>query len=367
MFFFIIPQVFLTLSTFSAGRGMKGQCPDCSEEGFIKIIDPRTGKCERCWPCPECPEGAGSSVQCRSSVPKGTDIHCVSCIMGINFSNSPSTEMCQPCGVCSGKHKHVSAECTPSSDVQCECDNGFYQNKTTHECQSCDSCCFSDADDNIIDKCQKDDEIKENEQSTIRPSTFIATSSSLFKSIKIHTTVTPFLPGLTSITVPSRTKPIQSTSTSVSSANQKHDVVPTENVIIVSVHKTVHEHGEIMKWIKGMACILSVSFFSLCGFLIYLFKKIRKNRQSRNLQQVDEFSPLNKNEVDSPYRRRKFNGHCTHGAADGSRKNSNTVYSNKHNEVVTGDQLENMAEKGSVQKGIPLSLDGKPSNSTEKG
>ena len=135
----------------------------------------------------------------------------------------------------------------------------------------------------------------------------------------------------------------------------------------MSVHKTVHEHGEIMKWIKGMACILSVSFFSLCGFLIYLFKKIRKNRQSRNLQQVDEFSPLNKNEVDSPYRRRKFNGHCTHGAADGSRKNSNTVYSNKHNEVVTGDQLENMAEKGSVQKGIPSSLDGKPSNSTEKG
>ena len=125
--------------------------------------------------------------------------------------------------------------------------------------QSCDSCWFSDADDNIIDKCQKDDEIKENEQSTIRPSTFIATSSSLFKSIKIHTTVTPFLPGLTSITVPSRTKPIQSTSTSVSSANQKHDVVPTENVIIVSVHKTVHEHGEIMKWIKGMTCILSVS------------------------------------------------------------------------------------------------------------
>ena len=238
---------------------MKGQCPDCNEEGFIKIIDPRTGKCERCWPCPECPEGAGSSVQCRSSVPKGTDIHCVSCIMGINFSNSPSTEMCQPCGVCSGKHKHVSAECTSYSDVECECDSGFYQNKTTHECQSCDSCWFSDADDNIIDKCQKDDEIKENEQSTIRPSTFIATSSSLFKSIKIHTTVTPFLPGLTSITVPSRTKPIQSTSTSVSSANQKHDVVPTENVIIVSVHKTVHEHGEIMKWIKGMTCILSVS------------------------------------------------------------------------------------------------------------
>ena len=83
-----IPQVFLALSTFSAGRGIKGQCPDCIEEGYIKIIDPRTGKCEGCWPCPECQEGAGSSVQCGSTVPKGTDIHCVSCTMGINFSNS---------------------------------------------------------------------------------------------------------------------------------------------------------------------------------------------------------------------------------------------------------------------------------------
>ena len=361
-----IPQVFLALSTFSAGRGIKGQCPDCIEEGYIKIIDPRTGKCEGCWPCPECQEGAGSSVQCGSTVSKGTDIHCVSCTMGINFSNSLSTEKCKPCGVCSGKHKHVSAECTPSSDVQCECDNGFYQNKTTHECQSCDSCCFTDADDEIIEKCQKDAEIKEDEQSMFSPSTVIATSSSLFKSVKIHTAITPFLQGLTSILVPSRTQPIQSSSTSISSANQKHDVVPTENVIIVPVQKIVHEHGESMSWIKGMTCILGVFIFIiLCCFLIYLFKKVRKNRQSRS-EQVVEFSPLNQSEEDSPDTRRKINGHCTHGT-DGSRRNSNTVYCNKDHEVVTGDQLENMAEKDSVQKGIPSSLDDKPSNSTDKG
>lgn len=100
------------------------------------------------------------------------------------------------------------------------------------------------------------------------------------------------------------------------------------------------------------------SFIIVCGFLIYLFKKIRKNRRSRNLRQVDEVSF---------YRRRGLNGHCTHGAADGSRKNPGAVYSNKDLEVVTGDQLDNIAEKGSVQKGILSSLDGKPSNSTEKG
>lgn len=358
-------MVFLALSTFSAGRGIKGQCPDCIGEGYIKIIDPKTGKCEGCWPCPECQEGAGSSVQCGSTVPKGTDIHCVSCTMGINFSNSLSIEKCKPCGVCSGKHKHVSAECTPSSDVQCECDNGFYQNKTTHECQSCDSCCFTDADDDIIEKCQKDAEIKEDEQSMFSPSTVIATSSSLFKSIKIHTAITPFIQGLTSISVPSKTQPIQSSSTSVSSANQKHDVVPTESVIIMPVHKTVHEHGESMRWIKGIAYILGVFIFIiLCCFLIYLFKKVRKNRQSRSVQVV-EFSPLNQSEEDSPDTRRKINGHCTHGT-DGSRRNSNTVYCNKDHEVVTGDQFENMAEKDSVQKGIPSSLDDKPSNSTDE-
>lgn len=100
------------------------------------------------------------------------------------------------------------------------------------------------------------------------------------------------------------------------------------------------------------------SFIIVCGFLIYLFKKIRKNRRSRNLRQVDEVSF---------YRRRGLNGHCTHGAAYGSRKNPGAVYSNKDHEVVTGDQLDNMAEKGSVQKGILSSLDGKPSNSTVKG
>lgn len=143
-------------------------------------------------------------------------------------------------------------------------------------------------------------------------------------------------------------------------------MVPTESVIIMPVHKTVHEHGESMRWIKGIAYILGVFIFIiLCCFLIYLFKKVRKNRQSRSVQVV-EFSPLNQSEEDSPDTRRKINGHRTHGT-DGSRRNSNTVYGNKDHEVVTGDQFENMAEKDSVQKGIPSSLDDKPSNSTDKG
>lgn len=142
-------------------------------------------------------------------------------------------------------------------------------------------------------------------------------------------------------------------------------MVPTESVIIMPVHKTVHEHAESMRWIKGIAYILGVFIFIiLCCFLIYLFKKVRKNRQSRSVQVV-EFSPLNQSEEDSPDTRRKINGQCTHGT-DGSRRNSNTVYCNKDHEVVTGDQFENMAEKDSVQKGIPSSLDDKPSNSTDE-
>ena len=274
-----IPQVFLTLSPFSAG--IKGQHPDCDEEGFNETIDPRNCTCQRYWPCLKCQENACFFVKCKSNVSDGTDIRCVSCGKGKNLITEKNHE-CQPRGFL------------------------FSITRSGNETES------------------------RNEQSTISTSTVTATFSSLFNSIKINTTGTPFIPSLTP--VPSRT-PL--------------------------TRPAGHDHPESLKWIKGMTSIMGVfSFIIVCGFLIYLFKKIRKNRRSRNLRQVDEVSF---------YRRRGLNGHCTHGAAYGSRKNPGAVYSNKDHEVVTGDQLDNMAEKGSVQKGILSSLDGKPSNSTEKG
>ena len=256
-----IPQVFLTLSPFSAvsSSPIKGQHPDCDEEGFNETIDPRNCMCQRCWPCPKCHEHACFFVKCKSNVPDGTDIRLF----------TEKNHECQPCGYAFSSNTR--------DDTETE---------------------------------------SKNEQSTISTSTVTATFSSLFNSIKIYTTGTP-----SSNPVPSRT---------------------------TLTRQAGHDHPESLKWIKGMTSILGVFFIMICGFLIYLFKKRRKNRRSRNLRQVDEVSS---------YRRRRFNGHCTHGA----------VYSNNDHEVVTGDQLDNMAEKGSVQKGILSSLDGKPSNSKEKG
>jgi len=88
-------------------------------------------------------------------VTEDTAIHCVACVRGANFSDSSGSGQCQPCGVCAGKHERVLLDCTPESDVKCECESGFYRNRTTTECQPCASCCAVNG--NIEERC-KDDE-----------------------------------------------------------------------------------------------------------------------------------------------------------------------------------------------------------------
>ena len=362
--------MFVTVPSISSSRGKYGQCPNCGEQ-FITTTDPQTGECVTCWPCPQCHEGLGSSVPCGSNVTDGTEIHCVSCIQGKSFSNSFGSGQCQPCGVCLGKHERELIECTPESDVKCECETGFYRNKTTSECLSCDSCCSND--DEIIDKCQKDAEEKEGEHrkpwpSLKSPSTVLATSSSLLKSASLHAATTPLLPGFTRIIpVPSRTQSIRPTSTSVLTEHQKHNVAPTENVINRNVHKTVLGDGESMKWIKGLTCTVGV-FIVASIFGCFLYPKLKKSRQHRRINQQGQirFSALRQNEQGSPFLAKVITLH-SNPCTDGSVRNADAVTSKKDDEVVTSDQLAHTAETNTVHQGIPLSLDGKATNSITKG
>ena len=50
---------------------------DCADPKSIKIVDPQSAECLSCFPCPPCIKGQTPSVQCGSTVPEGTDIHCV--------------------------------------------------------------------------------------------------------------------------------------------------------------------------------------------------------------------------------------------------------------------------------------------------
>lgn len=114
-------------------------------------------ECDICWPCSllECQEGKGSSVACGTSVPLGQQIECVNCVHGANFSHIVGSEQCQPCGLCTGVNEQVLVECTTESDVQCECEDGFFRNMTTKECLPCASCCTFDG--KINKHCREDD------------------------------------------------------------------------------------------------------------------------------------------------------------------------------------------------------------------
>ena len=136
------------------------QCPVCTDK-HIKVVINIPGKCDVCWPCDllECHEGLGSTVACGSTVSvPDTDIDCVACVSGTNFSVTFGSEQCQPCGTCTDKNEHVLANCTPKHNVKCECNDGFYRNRTTKECLPCGLCCSDDGE--IAKRCQHEYEIE---------------------------------------------------------------------------------------------------------------------------------------------------------------------------------------------------------------
>ena len=80
-------------------------------------------------------------MECGAKVAPGTQIHCIECIPGVNFSATFGFERCQPCGMCVGKHQRVLSDCAPDKNITCECEDGYYYNETAMECLPCTSCC----------------------------------------------------------------------------------------------------------------------------------------------------------------------------------------------------------------------------------
>ena len=206
----------MAFSSVSSLASKSYECPNCIGQ-YIKTVDPSTGKCVECWPCPECLDGHGSSVKCGETVPEGTKIHCVLCVNGANFSESSGTDQCQPCGVCAGKHERVLNKCTRDRDVECDCKAGFYRNKTNDKCCPCSSCpsCLRDKD--IFSKCQKDKDEQQMASSSTTTCSTLSVSSLATYSHSHYATSMSLLPGLTiaRVLVPTRTQHISATSTSV--------------------------------------------------------------------------------------------------------------------------------------------------------
>ena len=291
-------QAFLTFSSVSSLPSKGYECPNCSDQ-HIKTIDPSTGKCVECWPCPKCSDGLGSSVKCGTAVPEFTKIHCVLCVNGANFSNSFGTDQCQPCGVCAGEHEEVLNKCTHESNVKCDCKAGFYRNKTMDKCLPCSSCpsCLRDKD--IFSKCQKD----RGEQPMARSSTATYSTSlvsSLVTSPHSHyATSMSLLPGLTITRVlfPTRTRQISATSPTSKTTVQVpliSDSFYNNKMNDDHTHKSSSKKTEIIISVTLITCVCVLTSVSLC--LLYHTLKSSRTRQLND--DPVRFSELNQGAIE---------------------------------------------------------------------
>ncbi|PFX29734.1 uncharacterized protein LOC111324497 [Stylophora pistillata] len=96
------------------------------------------------WICKkaECPPGLGLNVHCGTSIPFSMPIKCVSCVEGVNFSDTTHST-CKGCKIC-GKNEKKTGKCTLEEDTtNCSgiCYKGFYMDAISGECHPCSDCC----------------------------------------------------------------------------------------------------------------------------------------------------------------------------------------------------------------------------------
>lgn len=115
--------VFL-LQAILVSVGVKSACleEDCTGQAII-VVDPSSRECVSCFPCPQCEEGQTPSVPCASTVPQGTDIHCVliepsySLVSTLVFSwHASITRTSRQITATTHTHEHPTVSATSSKD-----------------------------------------------------------------------------------------------------------------------------------------------------------------------------------------------------------------------------------------------------------
>ena len=296
-------------------------CSNCTEQQITRKVP---GKCDVCWPCSdsiECYVGYGLSVACGTTVSYNTDIGCVACTSGVNFSDTSGSEQCQPCATCAGKHEHVLENCSPERNVKCECEDGYYRNRTTKECLPCVLCCTDDW--KIAKRCRGDEgEIAKkckfnlpwtkacfslSVSSTIgdaskpikhHSSVVVVTSSSLSINSFLHTTATPLLERVTVIaSAVSKTVQIEATSSSTLGHARKSGILSVSESLNADsplikdkkMEETLKAHisHQIVNILVSLLTILSVLTVLSVGCVVKYICKKYKSKKSVSASQND--------------------------------------------------------------------------------
>ncbi|EDO45713.1 predicted protein [Nematostella vectensis] len=103
---------------------------------------------EACVKCPNCAEGHGLMPECGSHISYGDKFRCVPCTDGETYSSSNDLTSCRPCSLC--PHKKVIQKCNATQNSICDtrnCEEGFYYDDITRDCQPCSWCCGDGKDD----------------------------------------------------------------------------------------------------------------------------------------------------------------------------------------------------------------------------
>ena len=268
--------------------------------------------------------GYGSSVACGTTVSHDADIGCVSCTRGVNFSDTSGSEQCQPCATCAGKHEHVLENCSPERNVKCECEDGYYRNRTTKECLPCVSCCTDNL--KIATRCRGDEgEIAKkckfkipwtkacvslSVSTTIgdaskpikhHSSVVVVTSLPLLINSFLHTTATPLLERTTvTASAVSKTVQIEATpSSTLGHARQSGILSVSESLNADSPLSKEKKMEETLKahishqsvivniLVSLLTIVLGVVFVLIVGCVVkYVFKKC-KSKKSVGASQND--------------------------------------------------------------------------------
>lgn len=135
--------------------------------------------CKNCSTLSKCPDGMGMSllVQCGDIIDEHTNLHCVYCVPGKNFSSHFDSAMCRPCqSMNCHPNEAFDGECTHSEDTtRCTgiCKRGYFSRSgQVEDCEACSLCKGPKA--RHIQKCIDDKEPRQK-QCEVLPLTIIAT------------------------------------------------------------------------------------------------------------------------------------------------------------------------------------------------
>ena len=105
-----------------------------------------------CHDCPVCPAGKAPSHRCGEKIsPEDLkNLHCSDCAPGKTYSSTEDTSPCHECFETCPKDQVVIQNCSLTADMKCgvvKCDQGFYHDNSTSDCQECSWCCGDGRDD----------------------------------------------------------------------------------------------------------------------------------------------------------------------------------------------------------------------------